>query len=257
MGTWQTFNVGNNPRLRDARCQVLGKFFEAGGTMVDSSPMYGSAEAVMGHCAASTGTPDNYFPITKVWTDSPDEGRQQIADSFSLWRVDQFALFQVHNLVGWQSHLPLLRELREAGKIRYIGITTSHGRRHRELLALMKNEPIDFVQLTYNLADREAEKELLPLAMERGIAVIANRPFRRGTLIDALARNPLPHWAAEIGCSNLAQFLLKFIVSHPAITCAIPATSREYHMVENMGAMLAPLPDKKLRNQMVDWLESA
>lgn len=257
MGTWQTFNVGNNARLREDRCRVLGKFFEAGGTMVDSSPMYGSSEAVMGHCAASTGTPDNYFPITKVWTDSPDEGRKQIADSFRLWRVDQFALFQVHNLVGWQSHLPLLRELREAGKIRYVGITTSHGRRHRELLALMKKEPVDFVQLTYNLADREAENELLPLAMERGIAVIANRPFRRGALIDALARHPLPEWAAEIGCTNLAQFLLKFIVSHPVITCAIPATSREDHMVENMGAMLAPLPDNNLRNRMVRWLESA
>ena len=257
MGTWQTFNVGDNSRMRDARCRVLQNLFDAGGTMVDSSPMYGSAEAVIGHCADRVDIPHDYFPITKVWTRSADEGARQIADSFRLWGVDRFALFQVHNLVGWQSHLPRLREMREEGKIRYIGITTSHGRRHAELLALMSREPIDFVQLTYNLADREAESELLPLAMERGIAVIANRPFRRGALIDALAGHPLPAWAGEIGCNNLAQFLLKFIISHPAVTCAIPATSRVDHMVENMGAMLTPLPDGDLRKRMVRWLESS
>ena len=257
MGTWQTFNVGTNPSLLDGRCRVLSRLFESGGRMVDSSPMYGTSESVVGHCAERIGHPADYLPATKVWTDSAEQGARQIAESFRLWRVDRFALFQVHNLVGWRSHLPLLRELRQAGRIRYIGVTTSHGRRHKDLLDIMRNEPLDFVQLTYNLADREAEQGLLPVAAERGIAVIANRPFRRGVLIDRLAKHPLPAWAAQIGCRTVAQFLLKFIISHPAVTCAIPATSREDHMVENMGAMLAPLPDDAMRRRMVQWLESA
>ena len=257
MGTWQTFNVGNVKPLRDARCDVLSRFLSAGGTMVDSSPMYGSSEAVLGYCATKNGVPESYFPITKVWTSSTSEGEQQIQDSFDLWGLDQFALFQVHNLVGWQDHLPRLRALKDEGRIRYVGITTSHGRRHAELEAIMDSEPLDFVQLTYNLADRQAEERLLPLAMERGIAVIANRPFRRGALIDRLANTPLPAWAADIGCDNLPQFLLKFIISHPAITCAIPATSRVDHMDENMGALLEPLPDDRQRQNMIRWLESA
>ncbi len=257
MGTWQTFNVGGVKPLRDARCEVLSRFFAAGGTMVDSSPMYGSSEAVLGYCASKSDVPESYFPITKVWTSSTGEGEQQIQDSFDLWGIDQFALFQVHNLVGWQAHLPRLRELKDEGRIRYVGISTSHGRRHAELEAIMSSEPLDFVQLTYNLADRQVEERLLPLAMERGIAIIANRPFRRGALIDRLAHVPLPAWAADIGCDNLPQYLLKFIISHPAITCAIPATSRMDHMDENMGALLEPLPDERQRQQMIRWLESA
>ncbi len=256
MGTWQTFNVGAVESLRKVRCDVLSRFFADGGTMVDSSPMYGSAEEVMGHCGRENGFPDNFFPITKVWTSSRAEGERQIRDSFDLWGVDQFALFQIHNLVGWQDHLPRLREMREAGRIRYVGITTSHGRRHAELETIMRNEPLDFVQLTYNLADREVEERLLPLAKDRGIAVIANRPFRRGALIDRLANSPLPPWAVDIGCDNLPQFLLKFIISHPAITCAIPATSRVDHMAQNMGALLEPLPDAGQRREMIRWLQS-
>ena len=257
MGTWQTFNVGRVTQLRDARCEVLARFFATGGAVVDSSPMYGSAEAVIGYCSERTDTPENYFPITKVWTSSASEGDQQIRDSFDLWGVDRFALYQVHNLVGWRDHLPRLREMQSAGRIGYVGVTTSHGRRHRELETLMRNEKPDFVQLTYNLADRQVEERLLPLAMDRGIAVIANRPFRRGALIDRLLNNPLPAWAADIGCDNLPRFLLKFIISHPAITCAIPATSRVDHMDENMGAMRGPLPDARQRRAMVHWLESA
>ncbi len=257
MGTWRTFNVGTSESLIADRCEVLARLIEAGGTMVDSSPMYGSAEAVVGDCSARNAPPPDWFPVTKVWTSSADEGVKQIERSFALWRVETFALFQVHNLVGWRHHLPLLREMQQEGRIRYVGITTSHGRRHDELEDLMRSEPLDFVQLTYNLADRDAEERLLPIARDRGIAVIANRPFRRGALILRLAGHPLPAWAAEIGCDTVPQFLLKFIISHPDITCAIPATSRVDHMVENMQAMLAPLPDREMRGRMIEWLEAA
>lgn len=257
MGTWQTFNVGNVKPLLDIRCEVLSRFFASGGTMVDSSPMYGSAEAVVGHCSGSNGVPGDYFPITKVWTSSTAEAEQQIRDSFERWDTDRFALYQVHNLVGWREHLPRLREMRQAGSIRYVGITTSHGRRHQELESIMRSEPLDFVQLTYNLADRQVEQRLLPLAADRGIAVIANRPFRRGALIDRLRHRTLPPWAAEIGCQTLPQFLLKFIISHPAVTCAIPATSRVDHMTQNMVALNGPLPDAGLRRDMIRWLEAA
>ena len=169
--------------------------------------------------------------------------------------MDRFDLLQVHNLLDWRDHLATLKDWRAAGRVRYIGVTTSHGRRHDELLAVMRREPLDFVQLTYNVVDRAAERRLLPLAAERGIAVIANRPFRGGSLIRTVQRKPLPAWAGEFGCRNWAQFLLKFIISHPAVTCAIPATSQVEHMHENMGAGLGPLPDAATRRRMVRYLE--
>jgi diketogulonate reductase-like aldo/keto reductase len=255
MGTWITFNVGDDSAARNARTEVLNTFLKLGGGMVDSSPMYGSAEAVMGYALQRLGKPQKaMFSATKVWT--PFAGEQQINDSFRLWGIEQFDLFQIHNLVNWQDHLQTLLALKQAGKIRYIGITTSHGRRHAELEEIMRTQPIDFVQLTYNVLDREVEQRLLPTAQEKGIAVIANRPFQGGRLFERFAGKPLPAWAEEIGCANWAQYFLKFVVSHPALTCAIPATSQVAHMEENMGAGHGRLPDQATRMRMLSYLQS-
>lgn len=251
MGTWITFNVGNNPQARNARTEVLKTFFELGGGMVDSSPMYGSAEAVMGHALNQLGPEQQpLFSASKVWT--AGDGEAQIADSFKLWGLKKFDLFQVHNLLNWEEHLPYLLELKQRGDIRYVGITTSHGRRHAELVALIKEQPLDFVQLTYNVFDREVEEYLLPAAQDNGVAVIVNRPFQGGRLFDLVADKPLPALAKDIGCVNWAQYFLKFVVSHPAVTCAIPATSQVAHMQENMGAMRGELPTAKQRMAMLD-----
>ena len=214
--------------------------------------MYGSAQATIGYGLEKLGHPDTLFSADKVWISNPASGPAQIEASREDWRVKRFDLMQVHNLVSWQEHLETLYEMKAAGNIRYVGITTSHGRRHQDFEKVMKTRELDFVQFSYNLLDREAERRLLPLAAERGIAVIVNRPFQRGNLVDRLEPQPLPEWAGEIGCSNWPQFLLKFIVSHPAVTCAIPATSRVVHMRENMAAMLGELPDARTRQRMID-----
>ncbi|HVS02071.1 MAG TPA: aldo/keto reductase [Thermoanaerobaculia bacterium] len=252
MGSWLTFDVPPLGPLVDTRVEVLRAFFAAGGGMIDSSPMYGHAEDVIGRCLRRLGAAARpLFAATKVWTPLAWHGRRQVEDSFRLWGVERFSLLQIHNMVSWEGHYETLRALQAEGRVRYVGITTSHGRRHRELETALRAKPFDFVQLTYNLGDREAEARLLPLAAERGIAVIANRPFRRGDLIDRLAARPLPSWAAEIDCQGWPQVLLKFVVSHPAVTCAIPATSDPEHMVENMGASRGRLPDAALRRRMV------
>jgi len=256
MGTWITFNVGQDTALRAARTEVLRTFIEMGGGMVDSSPMYGSAEEVIGHALRQTGTPEKLFSATKVWTGRGGQGAPQMAASRDLWGLDRLDLVQVHNLLAWREHLSTIRAERDRGLVRYIGVTTSHGRRHDELEGILRSEPIDFVQLTYNILDREAERRLLPLAADRGVAVIANRPFRQKALITRFERHPLPEWATEIACSNWPQFLLKFIVSNPAVTCAIPATSRVDHMRENMGALHGPLPDAAMRARMVDYVQA-
>jgi len=255
MGSWITFNVGDDAGLRAQRVDVLRAFFDAGGAVIDSSPMYGTSEEVIGHCLARIESSRPLFAATKVWTPLQMFGPGQMEDSRAYWGIERFDLMQVHNLLNWDGHLETLREDKAAGRIRYIGITTSHGRRHRELERIMLQEPLDAVQLTYNIVDREAERRLLPLAAERGLAVIANRPFRRKQLFTLLARHPLPGWAAEIDCTCWAQVFLKFIVSHPAVTCAIPATSRVDHMQENMGALYGRLPDAALRARMVRDVE--
>ncbi|REL28770.1 aldo/keto reductase [Thalassotalea euphylliae] len=257
MGTWITFNVGDDILLRNERTKVLETFFKLGGEMVDSSPMYGSAEAVMGYALNHIQSPAKLFAATKTWTSSPSEGKQQFVNSQQLWQQARFALLQVHNLVAWQQHLPMLRELKQQGLTKYIGVTTSHGRRHRELAKIMSNEAIDFVQLTYNILDREVENELLPLAQDKGIAVIANRPFQGGRLMQRFEQKPLPSWAIALGCENWPQYLLRFIISHPAVTCAIPATSKVAHMQENMSAANPmALPNATQRQQMVTYLNT-
>lgn len=252
MGTWITFNVGDDQALRDGRQEVLQTFFDRGGAIIDSSPMYGSSEEVIGYCLGRTRNTTALFSATKVWTLFQSRGARQMEDSADLWGLERFDLLQIHNLLDWEVHLETLQEWKADGKVRYIGITTSHGRRHDDFERIMANQPIDFVQFTYNIQDRDAEQRLLPLAAERDIAVIANRPFRRGALFEAVRSHPLPDWSAEIDCENWAQILLKFIVSHPTVTCAIPATSRVDHMLENMGACYGRLPDAALRQRMVN-----
>ena len=209
-----------------------------------------------GDLSQELGHPRQVFSADKVWISSGARGPEQIEESRRDWRIARFDLVQVHNLVSWEEHLETLFGMKAAGKLRYVGITTSHGRRHDELERVMRSRPIDFVQLTYNIEDREVEERLLPLARERKIAVIANRPFQRGALIRRLERSPLPGWAREIDCVRWPQFLLKFIVSHPAVTCAIPATSRVDHVIENMGAAYGRLPDEVFRRRMVAYVDA-
>lgn len=254
LGSWITFNVGDDSAGRRNALEVMREFFSAGGRLIDSSPMYGSAQEVIGAALAQLGHPKALFAADKVWTSG--DGARQIEQSRAHWGVPRFDLLQVHNLTDWERKLPLLLDMRAAGKVRFVGITTSEGRRHAEMERVMRAHPIDFVQLTYNIRDREAEQRLLPLAAERGIAVIANRPFQQGSLIDWAKRQPLPNWSAEIDCTNWAQFLLKFIVSHPAVTCAIPATSQVSHVRENLGAARGRLPDAALRRRMIAYVES-
>ncbi len=233
LGTWITFNVGDDPVARERCTEVMRAFFAAGGRMIDSSPMYGSSQPVIGHGLARMGAAARVFSAEKVWVGSGARGPAQIEASRRFWGVARFDLLQVHNLLAWEEHLPQLFAMKADGRLRYVGITTSEGRRHREIEQVMATE-----------------QRLLPLARERGIAVIANRPFREGALLRALARHPLPPWAAEIGCDGWAQVALKFIVSHPDVTCAIPATSRVDHVVQNMGAARGPMPDAALRRRM-------
>lgn len=250
LGTWITFNVGSDRAARAESVEVMRHFFEAGGRLIDSSPMYGSSQGVVGEGLAKLGAAGRVFSAEKVWTSSA--GARQIEETRQLWRVPRFDLLQVHNLLAWQEQLPLLQAMKAEGRLRYVGITTSEGRRHAEIERIMAREKIDFVQLSYNLLDREAEQRLLPLARERGIAVLANRPFREGALLRDLQRRPLPPWAAEIGCTSWAQFALKFVVSHPAITCAIPATTSVAHVRENMAVAAGPMPDEAMRRRMAD-----
>jgi diketogulonate reductase-like aldo/keto reductase len=255
LGSWITFNVGNDRVARDACAEVMRNFFDAGGRLVDSSPMYGSSQEVIGYGLGKLARPAQLFSADKVWIASGARGAAQIEKSREHWNVARFDLLQVHNLLAWQEHLPALFAMKAAGRLRYVGITTSEGRRHGEVEEIMRRHPIDFVQVTYNVQDREVEARILPLARERGIAVIVNRPFREGALIARVARHPLPSWAAECDAANWAQFLLKFIVAHPAVTCAIPATTSVAHVRENMGAAYGRLPDEPLRRRMVAHVE--
>jgi len=248
LGSWITFNVGNDAQARATCAEVMRQFFLGGGSMIDSSPMYGSSQPVIGAGLAQLGAHGQVFSADKVWTSG--DGAAQMDASRRHWGVPRFDLMQVHNLLAWQTQLPLLFERKGAGQLRFVGITTSHGRRHRDIEQLMQEFPLDFVQLTYNIVDRAVEQRILPLARERGIAVIANRPFREGALIRSVQRERLPPWAAEVGCANWPEFLLKFIVSHPAVTCAIPATSRVDHVRENMGAARGLMPDAAQRARM-------
>jgi diketogulonate reductase-like aldo/keto reductase len=256
MGTSRTFDVGNDPVARDTRMQVLQAFFDNNGEIIDSSPMYGSSEKVIGYCLGKTGNRNSLFSATKVWVIGKEFGISQMQNSEALWGVPRFDLIQIHNMLNWETHMETLKSWKEEGRVRYIGITTSHGRRHEKLEKALTREAFDFVQFSYNILDRDVEQRLLPLAAERNIAVIINRPFRTGELFRYSDGQPLPKWAHEFDCKNWAQFLLKFIVSHPSVTCTIPATTRVDHMLENMGAGFGQLPDAATRMQMIRYFEN-
>jgi aryl-alcohol dehydrogenase-like predicted oxidoreductase len=231
LGTWQTFDVGASESERAPLAEVLRDFAALGGTLVDSSPMYGRSEEVVG----------------AVWTPGRQKGIEQMESSFRKMRTDRFDLLQVHNLVDVEAHLATLRGWKANGRVRYIGVTHYTASAHAEVEAVLRREAFDFLQINYSVAEPEAERRILPLAQEKGIAVIANRPFATGSLLRRLSKRPLPGWAAEIDCASWAQVLLKFVVSHPAVTCAIPATASPAHLRDNMGAGSGRLPDGALR----------
>ncbi|NKB16816.1 MAG: aldo/keto reductase [Sphingomonadales bacterium] len=254
LGSWITFNVGSDQQLLDECAAVMGAFFEAGGRMIDCSPMYGSSQPTIGYGLRQLGYPRQLFAAEKVWISSPESGPAQIERTRAHWGIPRLDLVQIHNLLSWEGHLETLLDMKARGQIRYVGITTSEGRRHAELERVMATKPIDFAQVSYNVLDREAEARILPLAQERGIAIIVNRPFRQGSLIRRLERKPLPSWIAEAGAASWPQLLLRFIASHPAVTCVIPATSRVDHVRENMAAGLGRLPDQALRARIAAYI---
>lgn len=256
MGSWITFNVAPLTDARDRRVDVLRAFFGRGGHLVDSSPMYGLSEATIGYALEKIGGTPPLFSATKVWIPSRLAGIAQMNASAALWNLDGFDLMQIHNMLNWEAHLETLVEWKAQKRIRYIGITTSHGRRHSAMESVIEGQSaFDFVQFSYSIADRKAEKRLLPAAAARGKAVIINRPFRTGELFKQVRGKSLPDWAPEVGCATWAQFFLKFVISHPAVTCAIPATSRVDHMHDNMQALRGPLPDAGMRRRMADYFE--
>ena len=256
MGTWQTFDVGRSSDVRSRLRSVLQVFFDRGGRLIDSSPMYGRSEGVVGELLPQITPRPRLIAATKVWIPGKRLGVIQMEESRKEWGVPRFDLIQVHNLLDWEAHLETLREMKAGGRVRYIGVTTSHGRRHDELERIMTRETLDFVQFTYNLDDRSAESRLLPIARERGIAVIINRPLDGGNLFDRVRGKPLPPWARDMGVQNWAQYFLKFIVSHPSVTVAIPATSQPPHMRENMGALVGTMPDERMRQRMRQYFDS-
>jgi diketogulonate reductase-like aldo/keto reductase len=249
LGTWQTFDVGAGAEREPLR-RVLQRFVELGGRVVDSSPMYGRAESVVGDLAAELGLREKLFVATKVWTSGREAGIAQMDESLRRLRAGRLDLMQVHNLVDWRTHLRTLGDWKRAGRVRYLGVTHYTAGAHGELEQVMKSEPVDFVQLNYSLLEREAERRLLPLAADRGIAVLVNRPFAEGALFRRVRSQALPPWAAEIGCRSWAQLFLKWIVAHPAVTCVIPATSRPEHLEDNMQAGAGPLPEATVRDRI-------
>jgi diketogulonate reductase-like aldo/keto reductase len=256
LGTWLTFDVRIDDTAAMARRQaVLERFFADGGRVIDSSPMYGHAEAVLGQLLPRPAP--RLFAATKVWTPIGPYGTTQMRRSLALWKLARVDLMQVHNLLAWRAHLPTLREWKARGLTRLVGITTSHGRAHDEVREILDTQRgIDVLQITYNPADRSAEP-LLERAADKGIAVIVNRPFDGGALLDRLARTPLPPLAAELGCAHWATLVLKWELAHPAVTVAIPATTNPQHAAQNLAALRGPLPDAKQRAAILVAIDAA
>jgi len=256
IGTWQTFDVrGDRAALAPLR-EVLKAFSAAGGRVVDSSPMYGAAESVVGDLTAELHLRDKLFMATKVWTHGRDQGVRQIEESLRRMRVERMDLMQIHNLADVETHTRTLKDMKEAERVRYIGITHYTASAYGEIERLLKTKAYDFLQINYSLGERDAENRLLPLARDLKVAVIANRPFQEGALFSHVKGKPLPAWAAELGIASWAQYFLKWIVSHPALTCAIPATTRPEHIRDNMAAGLGALPDAGTRRKMVEYFDS-
>jgi diketogulonate reductase-like aldo/keto reductase len=256
LGTWQTFMVEDTEAELEPLREVLRSFVELGGRVLDSSPMYDPAERVTGDLAAELGILDDLWVATKVWTEGAAEGRTQMEQSLAELRRPNIELMQVHNLVDVEVHLETLQAWKEQGRFRYIGITNTSAQRYPAVEALLDDERLDFLQTNYSLGERQAAERLLPKARERGIAVITARPFAGGQLFPRVQNRPLPEWAAEFDCTAWSQFFLKYIVSHPAVTCAIPATANPNHLRENMGAGVGRLPDEATRRRMEALIDS-
>jgi diketogulonate reductase-like aldo/keto reductase len=252
LGTWQAFDVGPGAAERQPLEEVLALFVKIGGRLVDTSPMYGRAEEVIGDIAAKLNLHRSLFLATKVWTTGKEQGIASMEKSLAKLQTKKIDLMQVHNLVDARTHLATLRDWKEQGRVRYIGITHYASSGYSEVAKLLRSEKLDFVQINYSLLEREAENEILPLAQERGVAIIVNRPFGGGDLFARARQKPLPGWAGEFDCHSWAQFLLKWIIAHPAVTCAIPATSKARHLEDNMQGGSGRLPDAKIRQRMID-----
>jgi diketogulonate reductase-like aldo/keto reductase len=251
LGTWRAFDVGSDETGRRPLRQVLQRLLDDGGRIIDTSPMYGQAEAVTGDLLAESGARPRSFLATKVWTTGRERGIEQMRRSAQLLRTEVIDLMQIHNLVDWRTHLATLYRMKEEGRVRYIGITHYTTGALPELARILRAEPgIDFVQLGYSLATRAAETELLPIAAERGVAVIANQPLERGDQFRRVRRHELPDWAREFECTNWAQLFLKYVLAEPAVTCVIPATGNPDHTKDNLGAGIGTLPDARQRQQI-------
>jgi len=254
-GTYIGFDVARGSTEYQRLPGVLQALFDAGGSVLDSSPMYGRAEEMTGDLLAAAGSRNKAFVATKVWTSGRDAGVRQMQESMRLLRVDKLDLMQIHNLVDWRTHLATLRDWKAQGRIRYIGITHYTSSAYRELEAVMRAEKFDFLQINYSLDEREAEQRILPLAAERGMAVLINKPFGGGGLLRRLSGKPVPPWAAEIGAHSWAQLLLKFVLSQPAVTCAIPGSGKPEHMADNASAGAGELPGSAFWTNHTDMLK--
>jgi len=255
LGTFKGFDVGRDSAARARLTEVLRLLLDAGGSVIDSSPMYGRAEDVTGDLLAEMGMRDRAFIATKVWTSGHTAGIAEMEDSFRLFQTDRIDLMQVHNLVDWRTQLKTMRAWKERGRFRYLGITHYTAAAHDALADILEAEDIDFVQMPYSIADRAAEHRLLPVAAARGVGVIPNRPVGGARLIRSMHGKPLPGWVADYGIASWPQFFLKFLLAHPAITCVIPGTGNPAHMADNLAAGTGPLPDAKTRETMARVLE--
>lgn len=254
VGTWQTFDV--EPNAYEPLRTVLKTLVQEGGSVIDSSPMYGKSEEVVGKLSSELGLNDKLFMATKVWTTGEAAGIRQMNESFALLQRKQIDLMQIHNLVDWQVHLKTLRQWKEEGRLRYIGLTHYVDSSHDTLAAIIRQNPVDFIQINYNLLDTHAEQKLLPLAKDLNVGVLINRPFEEGALFEKVKGKSLPAWAADFDCASWGQFFLKFILSHPAVTCVIPGTSKLKHLLDNLGAGQGKLPDTAVRQKMIAHLRN-
>ncbi len=250
LGTWQTFDTGTTSYEPEQLTAVLSTLVEGGGSVVDSSPMYGRSEETVGHLSTQANINDRLFIATKVWCTGKEEGVEQVKQSIQRLRRDTLDLVQVHNLKDWQTHLPTLRECKEKGLIRYTGITHYAESAYEQVEVILRRERVDFLQINYSVDARKAEERLFPMAKDKNVAVIINRPFQEGALLRRLSRNRVPEWAASFGCETWSELLLKFIISHPAVTCVIPATSSPYHMESNLRVATQQPSDDRVRLEL-------
>ena len=254
LGSWQTLDVDLKPDNGKQLGEVLSLFVKLGGRVIDSSPMYGKSEQVIGELTTDLGIQEKLFLATKVWARGKQPGMESMERSMARLKTKRLDLMQVHNLVDLATHLATMREWKAQERLRYIGITHYNSSAFAEVEKVLRNEKLDFVQINYSIMEREAEQRILPLAQDRQVAVIINRPFGGGDLFSRVRAKPLPEWAAESDCRSWAQFLLKWIIAHPAVTCAIPATNNARHLEDNMQAGVGRLPDAKMRQRMAEWI---